>query len=94
MPTSREIVGYRGRPGNALFDMLVSRPIEIVVQCHIIQEYLLSEGHVNEHLVETALDGIAPVDSTFKRVNLERVRGELLNDHRKMKRGGEQASVP
>jgi protein-tyrosine phosphatase len=44
----------------------------------IVQEYLLSEGHVSEHLVETALDGIAPVDSTFRRVDLEQVRFQLL----------------
>jgi protein-tyrosine phosphatase len=47
----------------------------------IVEEYLLSEGQVSPEFIETALDGISPVSSAFKRVDLERVQRELLGTH-------------
>jgi len=48
----------------------------------IIQEYLLSEGKVDQQFIETALDGITPLARTFHRVDLPRVRSELLGTPR------------
>ena len=44
----------------------------------IVAEYHAGDGAVSQHLIESALSGIAPVDSTFRRVDLERVRQQLL----------------
>jgi protein-tyrosine phosphatase len=46
----------------------------------IVQEYLLSDGHVEQHMIETALEGITPVDSTFKRIDFQRAQTELLRN--------------
>ncbi|MBN2354561.1 tyrosine-protein phosphatase [candidate division KSB1 bacterium] len=48
---------------------------------YIIEEYLLSDGDVSRPMIEMALDGISPIDSTLKRIDLQRVKLELLGPH-------------
>ena len=43
----------------------------------IVEEFLLSDGNVCRQMIESALDGITPVEKTFAGVNLARVRLEL-----------------
>ena len=44
----------------------------------IVAEYKSGDGGAKRHLIEMALDGITPVDSTFDRIDLQRVRQALL----------------
>lgn len=44
----------------------------------IVEEYLLSDGEVNPRWIEMALDGMDDVEKYFHRVDLERVRAQLL----------------
>ena len=60
-----------------------------------VEEYMLSEGDVARCRIETALHGITPVDSVFKRVDLQRVRLALQGPHRKTEEpGGGHAEDP
>jgi len=44
----------------------------------IVEEYLLSVGEVKQELIQLALDGIGDVKSYFKRIDLNRVRRNIL----------------
>lgn len=47
----------------------------------IRQEYLLSEGEVREDWINLALEGMGDVEEYFNRVDLEKVRKNLLEDN-------------
>ena len=47
----------------------------------IVEEYLLSEGEVDEQWLRSALDGIQPVEQYFDRVGLATLRPGLLGAH-------------
>ena len=44
----------------------------------IIQEYLLSNGDVSRELIDMALNGIQPIESTFRHIHLKNIRKFLL----------------
>jgi protein-tyrosine phosphatase len=46
----------------------------------IIKEYLLSEGQVSEELIQIALDGVLSRKDYFNKVDLEKVKANLLKE--------------
>ncbi len=43
----------------------------------ITEEYLLSEGEVKRRYIQLALDGMTPVETYFKNIDLERIREQF-----------------
>jgi protein-tyrosine phosphatase len=46
----------------------------------IIEEYLLSEGDVKKDWIISALEGLKPIESYFKRINIDTLRKNILSD--------------
>ncbi len=43
----------------------------------ITEEYLLSEGEVKRRYIQLALDGMTPVETYFKKIDLDRIREQF-----------------
>ena len=50
-----------------------------IPQAWIIEEYLLSDGHVDKGLITTAMNGIGEEVKYFNRINLTAIRDNLRN---------------
>ena len=75
---------HSGKDRTGVVIAVLLKILRIPIEC-IIEEYLLSEGDVNQSMIEISLDGIAPVQAYFNHIDLSHVQASLMGTHTKTK---------